>query len=52
MNQYQQQQKEIKVHLKIMEDVTDKELNILIEGLKKIKGFNFSMSCFVLTKNN
>jgi len=31
-------------HVRIVENVTDRELNQLIEGLKKIEGFSFSFS--------
>jgi hypothetical protein len=31
-----------------MENLTDEEMICLIEGLKKIEGFNFSISSFVI----
>jgi hypothetical protein len=37
-----------KVHVKMMENVTDEELNQLVEGLKKIEGFNFTIDSFVI----
>jgi hypothetical protein len=37
-----------KVTVKIMENITDTELNQLVEGLKKIEGFAFSIDSFVL----
>ena len=37
-----------KVTVKIMENVTDTELNQLVKGLKKIEDFAFSIDNFVL----
>lgn len=36
-----------KVHVKTLENVTDEELNKLVDGLKKIEGFDFSIDTFV-----
>jgi hypothetical protein len=36
-----------KVNVKVMENVTDLELNQLIGGLKKIEGFEFTLDSFV-----
>jgi hypothetical protein len=36
-----------KIHIKTMENVTDEELTILVEGLKKIDGFEFTIDTFV-----
>jgi hypothetical protein len=37
-----------KATLKIMENISDKELKDLLEGLKKIEGFEFSLSSFTI----
>jgi len=37
---------------KIMENITNEEMNQLIEGLKKIDEFEFSVSSFVVISNN
>lgn len=39
----------IKVNLKVVGDVTDKEFQTL-DGLKKIEGFDFGINGFVLVK--
>jgi molybdenum cofactor biosynthesis enzyme MoaA len=36
-----------KVNLKIMNDINDQEINTLMEGLKKIKGFDLSIDSYV-----
>lgn len=36
--------------VKIMENVTDQELDALVKGLKKIQGFDFSIDAFVIIK--
>jgi hypothetical protein len=36
-----------KIHVKTLDNLTDKEINILIDGLKKIKGFKFTISNFL-----
>ena len=36
-----------KATIKIMHDITDEEINTLLEGLKKIKGFDFSINSYV-----
>jgi hypothetical protein len=36
--------------VKIMENVTDQKLDALIKGLKKIRGFNFSIDTLVIIK--
>ncbi len=36
--------------VKIMENVTDQELDVLIKALKKIQGFDFSVDSFVIIK--
>jgi glutaredoxin-related protein len=38
--------------VKIMENVTDEELNVLVKGLKKIQGFGFSIDTFVILKSS
>ena len=37
-----------KVHVIIMENVTDEELSRLVDTLKKIEGFAFSIDSFVM----
>jgi hypothetical protein len=39
-----------KATVKIMENVTDEELDVLVKGLKKIQGFDFSIDTFVILK--
>jgi hypothetical protein len=41
-----------KIHVKVMENVTDTELNQLIEGLKKINGFEFTLDSFTVISTN
>lgn len=36
--------------VKIMENVTDEELVVLVKGLEKIQGFDFSIDTFVILK--
>lgn len=36
--------------VKIMENVTDEELDVLVNGLRKIQGFDFSIDAFVVIK--
>ncbi len=36
--------------VKIMENVTDQELDASVKGLKKIQGFDFSIDTFVIIK--
>ncbi len=36
--------------VKIMENITDQELDALIKVLKKIQGFDFSVNSFVIIK--
>jgi hypothetical protein len=36
--------------VKITEDVTDEELDLLLKGLRKIQGFDFSIDAFVRIK--
>lgn len=36
--------------VKIMENVTDEELDVLVKGLRKIQGFDFSIDTFVVIK--
>ena len=36
--------------VKIMENVTDQELDALVKRLKKIQGFDFSIDTFVIIK--
>jgi hypothetical protein len=36
--------------VKIMENVTDEELDVLVKGLRKIQGFEFSIDTFVVIK--
>ena len=38
-----------KATIKIMDNVTDEEIKKLIEGLKKIKGFEFGINAFIKT---
>jgi hypothetical protein len=37
-----------RVTIKIMENVTDQELDTLVKGRKKIQGFDFSIDTFVV----
>jgi hypothetical protein len=39
-----------KATVKIMENVTDEELDVLVRGLRKIQGFDFSIDTFVVIK--
>jgi len=39
-------------HVRIVENVTDRELNQLIEGLKKIEGFSFSVDSFTIVNQS
>jgi hypothetical protein len=41
-----------KVHVRVIENITDTELNELIEGLKRIEGFNFSVDNFVIVNQS
>lgn len=36
--------------VKIIENVTDEELDVLVKGPKKIQGFDFSIDTFVTLK--
>lgn len=36
--------------IKIMENVTDEESDVLVKGLRKIQGFDFSIDTFVVIK--
>jgi hypothetical protein len=36
-----------KIHVKVMANLTDAELNKLVDGLKKIEGFRFSIDSFL-----
>ena len=36
--------------VKIMENMTNAELDMLVKGLKKIQGFDFSIDTFVVIK--
>lgn len=36
--------------VKVMENVTDQELDAVVKGLKKIQGFDFSIDTFVILK--
>jgi hypothetical protein len=38
--------------VKVMENVTDQELEALVKGLKKIQGFDFSIDSFVIIKSD
>ena len=37
-----------RVNMKLMQDVTDKEIDTLITGLKKIKGFDFLLDSIII----
>jgi hypothetical protein len=39
-----------KATVKIMENVTDAELDALVKGLRKIQGFDFSIDAFMIIK--
>lgn len=42
-----------KVNLKVMHDLNDKEISVLLEGLKKIEGFEFGIESYVnLTRHD
>jgi hypothetical protein len=37
-----------RIQVKVMENLTDEEMISLIEGLKKMEGFDFSISSFII----
>ncbi len=41
-----------KIYVKILDNLTDKEINILMDGLKKIGGFKFTIDTFLFVSNN